>query len=96
MTSPHIAGSWVRNLRYGGRNRRLRVDEKKISVLKNISSRFWKDLSISLSRELLKRSILIFPCTKCNQMVTIEVEDKFHARLSKRKYENLNTSKMIA
>ena len=31
---PLITGSWVRNLRYGGRNRRLRLDEKKISIFK--------------------------------------------------------------
>ena len=28
----------------------------------------------------------------CNQLVTIEVQEKFHARLGKKKYENLNTS----
>ena len=26
----------------------------------------------------------------CNQLVTIEVQEKFHARLGKKKYENLN------
>ena len=52
---PHITRSWEGNLRYGGRKRRLHVDEKKISVFKKISGRFWRGLSISLNRELFER-----------------------------------------
>ena len=62
---PLITGSWVRNLRYGGRNCRLRVDEKKISIFKKYPVGFGTGLSISLNRELFKRSFFNFFSVQC-------------------------------
>ena len=77
---PHITGSWEGNLRYGGRKRRLPVDEKKIFVfLKKYPVGFEGASVFRWTESFLNIIFKFFRGTMFNQLVTIEVREKFHA-----------------
>ena len=76
---PHITGSWEGNLRYGGRKRHLHVEKENLRFLKKYPVGFEGASVFRWTESFLNVILKFFLGTMFNQLVTIEVQEKFHA-----------------